>query len=142
MCLFSVNAGVIAFEGKILEGDSDFVDTRSMEKIGIDVNTFAPFDSDTPINQLDTNTSYTATTTTKEEGDKATETARSGFDILKSDLVVNGLVGYWVIIDKIFYAFPELSFPLKAVLLFLQSIGIIYAVLVLAALLRGGYNPG
>lgn len=136
LCLFALNTGIIAFEGRILDGDSDFADTRAMDRLLDDEANISSIMED-----LDSNQSSSATGETKDEGDAATEGAQ-GFLNFISGAIITGIIGYWTIIDKIFFAFPELGFVIKSILAFIQFIGFAYLAFVAAALLRGGYNPG
>jgi len=137
LCLFSITAGVIAFDGKlnITQGSESFIDTTA---------TTNTMDSNQVIKQgiqdYSDTSNYSITQTTQEVSPE-TDSAKSFWDFLTGNFI-NGLVGYWGIIDKIFFAFPELGTVLKVVLVFFQVMGLAYVGSVLAALLRGGYNPG
>ncbi len=136
LSLFALNTGIIAFDGKIIEGDSDFVDTRAMNQM-LDENA----NISKAIEALDSNKNFAGTSEVIDVGGASADEAQGFVDFI-SGSIVTGIIGYWTIIDKIFFAFPELGFVIKAILGFIQFLGFAYLVFVGASLLRGGFNPG
>jgi len=140
LCLFAVNVGVIAFMnadgplGDLFKGSRGMIDMQALELIADEDLNINP-----DIQSLNDTNGYAVTQTTVDVSPEA-EAAKASWDI--GSVLLTGLVGYWGILDKIFAAFPQLGDVIKWAILFLQVMGGLYIVSVVAALVRGGYNPG
>ena len=140
LCLYAVNVGVIAFMnadgplGDLFKGSQSMIDMQALEQIADENLSINP-----DIQNLTDTNSYAVTETSIDVSPEA-EAAKATWGL--GSVLLTGLVGYWGIIEKIFIAFPQLGDVIKWAILFLQVMGGLYIVSVVAALVRGGYNPG
>lgn len=142
MMLFVVNAGIMAFEDKIFTGENLDVNTDTMIMAGLDTNV-EEFGNIGDVNALSTGAGSSIQTeggkTDDAEETATTVRAESGVNLV-INVVLNFLFGYQTIFKQIFPT--EISFIINSILTLIQVIGGIYLFLVLASLVRGGYNPG
>jgi len=138
LSLFVLNMGMLAFEGKLpITTDSSEITDKSALTDTLDEDYMVKQEildygdtSGYALTQLDTDVS------------PETDSAKKFWDFVTKSFFGKVLIGYWLIIDKIFAAFPALGNVIKVALGFFQLMGSVYIGSVLAALIRGGYNPG
>jgi len=138
LSLFVLNAGMLAFEGKLpITTDSSEITDKSALTDALDENYMVKQEI------LDyADTSGYAQTQLDVDVSPETDSAKQFWDFVTKSFFGKVLIGYWLIIDKIFVAFPALGNVIKVALGFFQLMGGIYIGSILAALVRGGYNPG